>query len=137
MDDALKRFQQSAEDLRRLTALSWKNVRESAELLERLRALGSSALMTRPAGHRKDDHDPRPTDCLQPMDADQVYIRALRLIRQSRLEALQLEGDLFDIVDRIHASRRMLAESRQLLGTVRTPIASIGRMGTRPDRHPL
>jgi hypothetical protein len=59
-------------------------------------------------------------------DAVRVYIRAVQLIRQSKLEALQLEGELVDIV----------AESRQLLGTLRTPSALIGRMGTRTERRP-
>jgi hypothetical protein len=53
MDDALKRFQQSAEDLRRLVALSQKNVGESAELLERIRAI-ASPLVTAPPGRRPD-----------------------------------------------------------------------------------
>lgn len=49
------------------------------------------------------------------MDAERVYIQTLQVARQSRREALRLEADLFDIVDRIRDSKRLIEESRRLL----------------------
>lgn len=53
------------------------------------------------------------------MDAHRVYIQSLQIARQSKLEALRLEADLLDIVDRIRDSERAIEESRKLAESVR------------------
>lgn len=48
-----------------------------------------------------------------------MYIQSLQIARQSKLEALRLEADLLDIVDRIRDSERAIEESRKLVESVR------------------